>query len=46
MRHMRGTGNWDACLSTNPLNITDGTSSPPNTTALTGSDAGEPITKG
>ncbi|MET4591756.1 cyclase family protein [Arthrobacter sp. 754] len=34
-RHMRGTGNWDAFISIKPLNITGGTGSPANATALT-----------
>jgi hypothetical protein len=33
-RHMRTTGNWDAFLSIKPLNITGGTGSPANATAL------------
>ena len=34
-RHMKTTGNWDAFLSIKPLNITGGTGSPANATALT-----------
>ncbi|MFD5276096.1 cyclase family protein [Pseudarthrobacter sp. NPDC058362] len=34
-RHMRGTGRWDAFISIKPLNITGGTGSPANATAIT-----------
>ena len=34
-RHMKTTGNWDAFISIKPLNITGGTGSPANATALT-----------
>jgi kynurenine formamidase len=34
-RHMRTTGNWDAFISIKPLNITGGTGSPANATAIT-----------
>ena len=34
-RHMKGTGNWDAFITIKPLNITGGTGSPANATALT-----------
>jgi hypothetical protein len=34
-RHMKDTGSWDAFLSIKPLNITGGTGSPANATALT-----------
>lgn len=34
-RHLRGTGNWDAFVTIKPLNITGGTGSPANATALT-----------
>ncbi|CAI3803871.1 cyclase family protein [Pseudarthrobacter sp. MM222] len=33
-RHMQTTGNWDAFLSIKPLNITGGTGSPANATAV------------
>ena len=34
-RHMRSTGKWDAFISIKPLNITGGTGSPANATAIT-----------
>ena len=34
-RHMRRTGKWDAFVSIKPLNITGGTGSPANATAVT-----------
>ncbi|MFJ6079320.1 cyclase family protein [Pseudarthrobacter sp. NPDC092419] len=34
-RHMRGNGRWDAFISIKPLNITGGTGSPANATAIT-----------
>ena len=34
-RHMRTTGRWDAFISIKPLNITGGTGSPSNATAIT-----------
>lgn len=34
-RHMKTTGNWDAFISIKPLNITGGTGSPANATAVT-----------
>lgn len=34
-RHMKKTGSWDAFISVKPLNITGGTGSPANATALT-----------
>lgn len=34
-RHMRGTGQWDAFITIKPLNITGGTGSPANATAIT-----------
>ncbi|MDR6415672.1 cyclase family protein [Pseudarthrobacter sulfonivorans] len=34
-RHMKATGHWDAVISIKPLNITGGTGSPANATALT-----------
>jgi Putative cyclase len=34
-RHMKTTGQWDAFISIKPLNITGGTGSPANATALT-----------
>lgn len=34
-RHMKKTGSWDALISVKPLNITGGTGSPANATALT-----------
>ena len=34
-RHMNTTGNWDAFVTIKPLNITGGTGSPANATALT-----------
>jgi kynurenine formamidase len=34
-RHMRGSGTWDAFISIKPLNITGGTGSPANATAIT-----------
>jgi hypothetical protein len=34
-RHMRTTGRWDAFISIKPLNITGGTGSPANATAIT-----------
>lgn len=33
-RHMRSTGRWDAFISIKPLNITGGTGSPANATAM------------
>ena len=33
-RHMRSTGRWDAFISIKPLNITGGTGSPANATAI------------
>ncbi|ACL38102.1 conserved hypothetical protein [Pseudarthrobacter chlorophenolicus A6] len=33
-RHMRSTGQWDAFISIKPLNITGGTGSPANATAI------------
>ncbi|ADX71308.1 hypothetical protein Asphe3_00890 [Pseudarthrobacter phenanthrenivorans Sphe3] len=33
-RHMRSTGQWDAFITVKPLNITGGTGSPANATAL------------
>ncbi|MFJ6027337.1 cyclase family protein [Pseudarthrobacter sp. NPDC092424] len=34
-RHMRSSGNWDSFVSIKPLNITGGTGSPANATAIT-----------
>lgn len=34
-RHMRATGQWDAFITIKPLNITGGTGSPANATAIT-----------
>jgi hypothetical protein len=34
-RHMRSTGRWDAFITIKPLNITGGTGSPANATAIT-----------
>ncbi|MDT0169267.1 cyclase family protein [Pseudarthrobacter sp. BRE9] len=34
-RHMRATGRWDAFITIKPLNITGGTGSPANATAIT-----------
>lgn len=34
-RHMRTTGSWDAFITIKPLNITGGTGSPANATAIT-----------
>jgi len=33
-RQMKSTGNWDAFLTIKPLNITGGTGSPANATAV------------
>jgi hypothetical protein len=33
-RHMRSAGRWDAFITIKPLNITGGTGSPANATAL------------
>jgi len=33
-RHMRNAGHWDAFISIKPLNITGGTGSPANATAM------------